>query len=121
WKRPEVTIVCVLGSGRSGTSAVAHLVRELGVYWGPDEHLRLETEWNTDGCWEHIDLMNLNQHVFRQFGGTDVKPPVFPPGWERDPSLQPIRDEIKKVIERDFAGRRCWGWKDPTSCLTLPF
>ena len=117
----KATVVCVIGSGRSGTSAVAHLARELGVYLGPDEHLQLETNWNSDGCWEHLALMNVSLEILKRLGGTPAAPPVFPPGWERAPELEDLKDAARRVIAQDFSGRDLWGWKDPTSCLTLPF
>lgn len=115
------TVVSVIGSGRSGTSAVAHLVRELGVFFGPKAQLRLETAWNADGCWEHEQLMNVNLHLFRRLGGTDVVLPAFPRGWQLAPELEDLRTEAQRLIRRDFEGRALWGWKDPTVCLTLPF
>lgn len=110
-----------MGSGRSGTSAVAHLVRELGVSFGPEEHLRLETAWNTDGCWEHEQLMNINQHIFKRLGGTDVALPVFPADWHRSSEFDDLKAAAKQIIQEDFAEASVWGWKDPTVCLTLPF
>ena len=119
--QPRQTVVCVIGSGRSGTSAVAHLVQQLGVYFGPEEHLGRETAWNPEGCWEHLELMNMNLHLFQRLGGTDVAPPAFAPGWQHAPGLDDLRAEVRRIIAHDFSGQPIWGWKDPTLCLTLPF
>lgn len=116
-----MTVICVLGSGRSGTSAVANLVRELGVYLGPEDHVQKPTAWNPEGCWEHLGLLQINLSIFERYGGTSLVPPAFPPGWHTSPDLAELRARARRIIADDFAGRPLWGWKDPTACLTLPF
>lgn len=114
-------VVCVLGSARSGTSAVTHLMHQLGVDLGPKEHLLMELDWNTEGCWEHLTFLDVNERIFRKFGGTGVQPPVLPLDWQLAPHLEDLRARVRRTIAADFGGKLLWGWKDPTSCLTLPF
>lgn len=114
-------VVCILGSPRSGTSALAHLVNEMGVYLGPRDHLQMETTWNPDGCWEHIGFLNLNIALLNAFGGLPAYPPTFPTGWERDAKLKRVRSIAEEMIRTEFADRPLWGWKDPATCSTLPF
>src|SRR5262249_53006595 len=35
--------------------------------------------------------------------------------------LEDFRQAARELVQEDFAGARTWGWKDPRTCLTLPF
>jgi hypothetical protein len=117
----DPTIVCVLGMHRSGTSVVARLVNLLGVYLGPDEHLLKSAEDNTKGFWEHEPIMNLNDEILCRYGGSAHVLPSFSPGWEKASGLEDLRERACAIIQRDFSQTDMWGWKDPRTCLTLPF
>jgi len=117
--KPEV--VCVLGMHRSGTSLIARAGNLLGVYLGPDEHLMPPVEDNPTGFWEHKLLGDLNDEILSVLGGSWHEPPAFPAGWESGRTLGGLRRRAKAVIQEDFAGAALWGWKDPRTCLTLPF
>ncbi len=43
------------------------------------------------------------------------------PGWETSPDFAPLRRRARDVIAAEFGGRKLWGWKDPRTCVTLPF
>lgn len=47
--------------------------------------------------------------------------PGVPPGWPRDPRLLDLREKARLLVAEDFAAAALWGWKDPRTCLTLPF
>jgi hypothetical protein len=117
----EPQIVCILGMGRSGTSLVSRLVNLLDVELGPEEHLMKANEYNARGYWEHQLLTDLNDEVLSRLGGTWHEPPAFLPGWESGPQLADLRERARAIIRHDFAAARRWGWKDPRTCLTLPF
>lgn len=114
-------IVCLLGMHRSGTSLVTRLVNAMGVDLGPGEHLMKATGENPRGFWEHHAMRDLNDEILSRFGGTWHEPPVLPAGWESDARLADVRRRARAVIRDEFSGRRAWGWKDPRTCLTLPF
>jgi hypothetical protein len=120
-----MTVVCVLGSGRSGTSAVADLVQALGAYLGPEDRLQLATAWNPEGCWEHLDLVQINSEVLARFEKGPVvfpaPPPTFPSGWHKAPELEGLKVKAREVMARDFSGHPLWAWKVPASCLAIPF
>src|SRR5262249_28394132 len=48
-------------------------------------------------------------------------PPEFPAGWELSAEFSDLRQRARKLIDDDFGAATCWGWKDPRTCLTLPF
>lgn len=114
-------IVCVTGMHRSGTSMVARLLQALGVYLGPDDRLMPARPDNPEGFFEHTDFAEINEAILTRCGASwhDVMP--MPAGWECRPVLDDLYDRARAVVERDFSGVALWGWKDPRTCLTLPF
>ena len=114
-------IVCLLGMHRSGTSLVTRLVNAMGVDLGPAEHLMKATEENPRGFWEHHVMRDLNDEILSRFGGTWHEPPVLRAGWASDARLADVRRRARAVVRDEFSGRPAWGWKDPRTCLTLPF
>jgi hypothetical protein len=117
---PTPTVVCVMGMHRSGTSVVSRLLNLLGVYLGPPRAISNVGDDNPKGYWEHHPIALLNDDILIRYGGTWDRPPVFPDGWSRSPELADLKDKARGVLA-DFAGQALWGWKDPRTCLTLPF
>ncbi|PYM96566.1 MAG: hypothetical protein DME04_01620 [Candidatus Rokuibacteriota bacterium] len=112
----------MLGMHRSGTSLITRMLNLLGVYLGPDERLMKPQEDNNPrGFWEHQLITDLNDAILARLGGSWHEPPTFFPGWESAPELADLRQRARAVINEDFAAAECWGWKDPRTCLTLPF
>jgi hypothetical protein len=118
---PEPLIICVLGMHRSGTSVVTGLLSLLDMYLGPQENLIEAGPDNPKGFWEHRLIVELNDQILSALGGNWCMPPSFPPGWEQAPELDNLTQQARRLIQQDFAGAELWGWKDPRSCLTLPF
>ena len=114
-------IVCVVGMHRSGTSLTTRILNLLGVSLGPDEHLMPPVAANPSGFWEHQLLSDLNEEILLRLGGHWHDPPAMFPGWESDPRFADLRQRARDLTEKDFAGSKLWGWKDPRNCLTLPF
>lgn len=114
--------VVVLGMARTGSSAVTRILNLLGVELGGHERLLGAIEdVNEKGFYEHYEIMRLNTALLKRLGGSWREPPDLEPGWERDPALDDLRDRAAETLERDFAGAPLWGFKDPRTCLTLPF
>ncbi len=115
------TIVCILGMHRSGTSATTRILGALGLYLGAPEAMLPPAPDNPKGFWEHAKIVELDERILARLGGGADEPPAFPPGWEAVAELEDLRREARALVERDFAGVPLWGWKDPRTCLTLPF
>jgi hypothetical protein len=106
---------------RSGTSVVASLLEGLGVHLGaPDDLLRPLPE-NPRGYWEHRGLKDVNETLLARLGGRWHMPPQLPEGWHRAAALDALRGEARALLRRQFGASALWGWKDPRTCLTLPF
>jgi hypothetical protein len=117
----HATAVCVLGMHRSGTSLLTRLLNVLGVSLGPTEQLMQAGADNPKGFWEHKVIREINDQILSAAGGSWDQPPAFADGWERSMALRDLGQRAASVINHDFGGMPMWGWKDPRTCLTLPF
>ena len=129
-KRTETGIapsraVCVTGMHRSGTSFIAGALRFLGVSLGDPTQLLKPGPDNPLGYFEVAALMQLDDEVLAHCGGAWDQPPVFDPGWELDPALDPFRARAAEILDTTFgpAADRppVIAWKDPRLSLLLPF
>lgn len=109
--------------GRCGTSLTTALIGLLGVDLGPTEQmLPAIPEDNARGYWEQRELYEINEAILGAFGGSWGHPPDLPPGWERSPALDDVRERAQGSLEDLFGAREGrFGWKDPRASVTLPF
>jgi glycosyltransferase involved in cell wall biosynthesis len=115
------SVVCVLGMHRSGTSLAARLLGLLGWEAGPDGHLVEVAPDNPHGFWENSRLSAINREILRRAGGSWSAPPRLEPGWDSEPEIADLLDDATRVVTSDFGAAERWMWKDPRTCLTLPF
>ena len=108
----------VLGMHRSGTSMLMRLCNLAGVHVG--ERLIAAREDNAKGFWEHAEIVELDEKIFRLFAlnSQDVLP--FPPDWLSHPELAPLKEALLAAVRRDLCGDRIWGLKDPRIGRLLP-
>jgi hypothetical protein len=105
---------------RTGTSATARLVNLLGVPIGQNTDRSLLPEVNPTGFWESHTLTAFNDHLLCHLGGSWAAPPTLPPGWEADTGLTSYR-QTGRALFRCVHPTERWVWKDPRTCVTLPF
>ncbi len=111
--------VVVLGMHRSGTSAAARVINLLGVPFGRGRLVPI-TDANPAGHWESWELQDVNNDLLDAFGGSWAGPPVLSDGWELD--VRAVRLEAAGVRAWNMVHpEEPWVWKDPRTCLTLPF
>jgi GT2 family glycosyltransferase/glycosyltransferase involved in cell wall biosynthesis len=111
--------ICIVGMHRSGTSMVAHLLHDTGVYLGPEDELRRAGEDNLDGFWENPAMVKANDAILAACGGAwDVPPKKVPRSWnKRGAGLSAVRLEAKLALNA-YGDHAPWGWKDPRTSLT---
>lgn len=120
----KATVICVAGMHRSGTSLVTRLLSTCGLYLGETRDLMGDGAANSDGFWEHIPIVDLNDRILAAAGGGWDYPPhsdsrplqaLLPPN-----VLPRLRSEARALIE-PLNRHPVWGWKDPRNSLTLSF
>lgn len=114
-------IVCVLGPPRCGTSLTTRILNLLGVDLGSRRHVIETKPANAKGDWEHVPIRRLNDDLLAELGGSWFDPPDFRQGWAHAAALARFRAAAGELIKQDFSDSEVWGWKDPRTCLTLPF
>jgi GT2 family glycosyltransferase len=112
--------VCIAGMHRSGTSMVAHLLHDCGLYLGPVSDLGKPGPDNQDGFWENAHFVKINEALLTHLESGWDSPPAEASGWERRPELLALRGQAAQLLQAMNA-HDWWGWKDPRNSLTLPF
>jgi hypothetical protein len=112
--------IAVAGMHRSGTSMVARILGECGVYLGEREQLVPATPTNPEGHFEHVDFLRVNKAVLAKLLGSWKRPPRRLAWLVLAARLGSLREEAARLV-RDMDGRDPWAWKDPRTSLTLPF
>jgi hypothetical protein len=110
--------VAIAGMHRAGTSMVARVLRICGLDLGNDQDFAPPAPDNTEGYWEDLRFVAMNDRILDAFGGAWDAPPLLPEGWVRDVRLDAIRREAEALAA---TRTEPWGWKDPRTSLTAPF
>ena len=75
---------------------------------------------NPAGHWESASLCDFNDRILAAFGGEWEEPPRLPRRWERSPKATALEPEARALFD-SVHPTGDWVWKDPRTCLTLPF
>jgi hypothetical protein len=106
---------------RSGTSFITRALNILGVDLGPEDHAMKPNADNPRGFSEHQGITDLNDEILAMLGGNWHSPPPRQADWANDPRFDDLKGRAARLLEEDFGDSPLWGWKDPRTCLTLPF
>ena len=115
-----MTVVCIAGMHRSGTSLVARLLNLCGLYLGPEADLMPANFANPEGYWENLRFVEINDALLRQLDARWDRPPAADTALEMQKQPPALAGSASELIG-SFKGRPTWGWKDPRNSLTLPF
>jgi hypothetical protein len=110
--------VIVLGTHRSGTSAVTRVIDLLGARVGAPQMTAKPD--NPSGFWEVQSLVDLDDELLEHLGGSWDAPPLPEPGFEDAPDLAPLLARATEAFTAAHPFPR-WVWKDPRACVALPF
>lgn len=107
------TVVCMAGSGRSGTSLVASFLHRSGIVMGDD--MRGPTDSNRLGYFEDMEFLDFHKEVLARCGVDRYTPwlalDIDAKDFERGHALLSQRNS-------EYA---CWGWKDPRATMFMDF
>lgn len=107
-------MICVASMPRSGSSLLTQLLHRSGVDLGPPDQLMPASINNTDGFWENMQFVRLNERLLAANGGRWFAPPA------KVEATAAFMAEAESIVAQ-FAGREPWAWKDPRNAVTLPF
>jgi hypothetical protein len=110
--------VIVLGTHRSGTSAVTRVVNLLGAQVGAPQMAAKPD--NPSGFWEVQPLVDLDDELLEHLGGSWDAPPLPAPGFESASDVAPLVTAAGEAFGAAHPFPR-WVWKDPRACVVLPF
>ncbi len=119
-RRPgsERVAVLVLGMHRSGTSALTRVLNLLGIELG--DRLMDAHPDNAAGFWEHQEIVLIHERLLKAIGSSWDDPTPIAPELLLGDVARPFREELAKIVRRDFGGSSLWGLKDPRLCRLLP-
>ncbi len=110
--------VLLLGMHRSGTSLVARLLADVGLYLGDQgELLPASAEDNPDGYWERHDVLEAHDAFLRDIGMTWNRIAGLSEQHLRLPPVDALRDRLAGIVQTLASP---WLVKDPRLCLLLP-
>src|SRR5689334_9877924 len=109
----ENKVLVVLGMHRSGTSLIAQWLKTCGVPMG--DNLHGANIGNPEGHFEDMDFLNLHERIlkFNNLCSDGVINRTVSPESFVAEMANLIRDKNNRNIQ--------WGWKDPRTCLFLPY
>src|SRR5262249_36506221 len=107
-----MVLIAVLGMHRSGTSCLAQMLQQAGVYLGPDL-MNVTASGNLEGHAESWEAVRINDRILQLSGGA----------WDRVPAMVRGDEETAACMVRFLATlseQPVAGWKDPRTTLTFP-
>lgn len=114
-------VVPVVGMHRSGTSALASALPNLGVYLGGEDVLLKPspndvTETNTRGFFEHKKIVATHEKTLAALNMTYDSVGIPPLGWEQRADIRTLAADLEHLVEESLAPKGAWGFKDPRVC-----
>lgn len=107
FKHPRV--ICVLGMHRSGTSFLTGSLQQAGVEL---HKFHSDNPHNRKGNRENQDIVDLNERVLADNGGSWDNPPEMLAWSEKH------LNEAREIVSQ-YEGYPIWGFKDPRTVITF--
>lgn len=116
---PAAQIV-VLGMHRSGTSALAGLLRLMGLWAGEEDDLPPADEHNPAGYWEHRGVWSVDEAILQTLGASWSEIADLDLSRLGEEARARFRERALEIV-RDLDRHGSWFIKDPRLCLLFPF
>jgi len=98
---------------------IANILFQNGIRFG--ESLIGSSRYNREGHFEDRFIVGMNKKILLHYGTTWCTPKDFPSDWLQDSYIQKLRIQALGYAEKILAKNREFAFKDPRTCLTLPF
>jgi hypothetical protein len=112
--------IIVLGSHRSGTSALAGVLSILGLNFGGDL-IPADPGVNEKGYYENRDIVEFNNRLLESLGSGWYDVFEFPPDWADLLTKTEFPGKLSEIFLKGFSTQNNWAIKDPRLCRLLPF
>lgn len=107
----------VFGMHRSGTSAFAGLLKEIGIPMGK---LKTGSFDNPKGFYENKKVVQFNDRILGLLGQSWSSTIALPDNWLQIEQIVALKEEIKIFLQTTFKSHQLFALKDPRFSLTLP-
>lgn len=104
----ENKAICIIGSGRCGSSMVTRAINLLGVDVG--SHLYPADRTNPKGYWENSRIVMIHEKMLKTVGNN-----IHHEWWHKKDYIH-LKQELKDYITKEYLDKEVWGWKDPRTC-----
>jgi len=111
--------ITILGCHRSGTSAVAGVINQLGINMG-SRLMAAAEEDNEKGFFENLDIYNVNEGILKTLNSSWDDLFFLHDDWWKMPRLDSYRQNIIEIIEREFKDDSIFCIKDPRLSVLFP-
>jgi tetratricopeptide (TPR) repeat protein len=101
----------ILGTHRSGTSALMGALRLCGVNIG--------SHW-LENLYEHPAIVTLHDEMLSHLNSVWDQTFLLGANWWTEKKVELYRDKIIEIIRTDFKDADWWGIKDPRMCVLIP-
>lgn len=112
-------IILVLGMHRSGTSALAGVIGQLGMH-ASDNLIPSDSSTNPKGFWENQDVVVAHEELLRALSRTWDDARQLPVGWDVSEAAILASERIREILERDYLSNAPSVIKDPRMCRFVP-
>ena len=110
-------ITIVLSPGRSGTSLIMQILRDLGMELSPN--LIPGSVSNPEGLFEDAEIVQIHKELIQALNTNPVLP--LPNGWLDYDVTKQYRSRLRKLLHHRLKGiQTIWGFKDPRTATFLP-
>lgn len=111
----------VIGVNRSGTSALAAALQELGVFYGKPEDLPSKGRRLDYDSHENNHIVNIGATILAELEKGGLPARKLPENWRDYPDLTEHVAETASFLASYFKEKPLWGWKDPLTSILIPF
>jgi hypothetical protein len=113
------TAIIVLGMHRSGTSATAGLLSEIGC--DLPNNLMAPHDMNSKGFFESNTITLLNDAILSSAGMTWLDQNRFPGSWYSSHKAPEFKEQARAALNDEFGASGLFVLKDPRHCRLVPF